>query len=304
MGTEPAPPCNYFKRLSVALERRRAVAARELTDWRQKRLQLQEVVWEASVAEKSNWPIDELCRVEADLDAVVGSDKPAIQKGYWNSSEVNSKINDLLQSLSISWEGHELQSFDKCLDYRLLPPDDAIEAGEVIAIASSKFGIYLVSLTKSKQCKASLSNESLKLISPVRLSFDQQKRLLVVLDRVSTANVFKIVLYKITVSVTTASLISFGNLWTDFNSRCVPSIFAQRSRVIVSVSAGDSSKLISISSDTNAPSTGRREIELSAPLFSSRAAGVVDICCLEDEDSISVFYENGFSDIVNWKSLQ
>ncbi|PAA61807.1 hypothetical protein BOX15_Mlig024364g4 [Macrostomum lignano] len=145
MGTEPAPPCNYFKRLSVALERRRAVAARELTDWRQKRLQLQEVVWEASVAEKSNWPIDELCRVEADLDAVVGSDKPAIQKGYWNSSEVNSKINDLLQSLSISWEGHELQSFDKCLEW----------------VAASPVTNEIATTTVDQQTSSKESNESI-----------------------------------------------------------------------------------------------------------------------------------------------
>ncbi|PAA61808.1 hypothetical protein BOX15_Mlig012779g6, partial [Macrostomum lignano] len=105
IGPEPALPSDLFERLSIALERRRAAIEQELADWRRRQSQLQKAVQEASSANLSSLSVAELCRIEAELDAAIDSDRTAVRiRGSWNASDVDRKTADLIESLRIQWE--------------------------------------------------------------------------------------------------------------------------------------------------------------------------------------------------------
>ncbi|PAA93914.1 hypothetical protein BOX15_Mlig008323g2, partial [Macrostomum lignano] len=105
IGPEPALPSDLFECLSIALERRRAAIEQELADWRRRQSQLQKAVQEASSANLSSLSVAELCRIEAELDAAIDSDRNAVRiLGFWNASDVDRKTADLIESLRIQWE--------------------------------------------------------------------------------------------------------------------------------------------------------------------------------------------------------
>ncbi|PAA91372.1 hypothetical protein BOX15_Mlig024364g2 [Macrostomum lignano] len=104
MGQEPGPPDDYFERLSVALERRRAAVTREQAEWQQKWLQLRDALQKASELPQCTLPVDELCDIEAELVYAINSDRRLARRGVWNTTDVQVKTNELIAALRIHWE--------------------------------------------------------------------------------------------------------------------------------------------------------------------------------------------------------
>ncbi|PAA61803.1 hypothetical protein BOX15_Mlig025850g1, partial [Macrostomum lignano] len=69
--------------------------------------------------------------------------------------------------------------------HRLSAPEDAVSTGKFLAICSPSQGIYLVSLTAPKTCKATLARDKLRLSAPMRLAWNPTAARLCVLDHVT-----------------------------------------------------------------------------------------------------------------------